>query len=88
MFPEHVERSFLDPEYSFAEYFQLGSRRKIRPIKNGLKAATERSQSPSLSQCEALHFEACVRVCVFACVRACVCVFVLIHNYVGRSCSS
>ena len=31
MFPEHVERSFLDPEYSFAEYFQLGSRRKFRP---------------------------------------------------------
>ena len=27
MFPEHVELSFLDPEYSFAEYFQLGSRR-------------------------------------------------------------
>ena len=25
MFPEHVERSFLDPEYSFDEYFQLGS---------------------------------------------------------------
>ena len=36
MFPEHVERSFLDPEYSFDEYFQLGSRRNIRPIKNGL----------------------------------------------------
>ena len=33
-FPEHVERSFLDPEYSFDEYFQLGSRRKVRPIKN------------------------------------------------------
>ena len=37
MFPEHVERSFLDPEYSFDEYFQLGSRRTIRPIKKGLK---------------------------------------------------
>ena len=36
MFPEHVERSFLDPEYSFDEYFQLGSRRNIRPVKNGL----------------------------------------------------
>ena len=36
MFPEHVERSFLDSEYSFAEYFQPGSRRNIRPIKNGL----------------------------------------------------
>ena len=36
MFPEHVERSFLDPEYSFDEYFHLGSRRKVRPIKNGL----------------------------------------------------
>ena len=34
MFPEHVERSFLDPEYNFDEYFQLGSRRKVRPIKN------------------------------------------------------
>ena len=34
MFPEHVERSFMDPEYSFDEYFQLGSRRKVRPIKN------------------------------------------------------
>ena len=38
MFPEHVERSFLDPEYSFDEYFQLGSRRNIRPVKNGLYA--------------------------------------------------
>ena len=36
MFLEHVERRFLDPEYSFAEYFQLGSQRNIRPIKNGL----------------------------------------------------
>ena len=35
MFPEHVERRFLDPEYSFAEYFELGSRRNIRPVKNG-----------------------------------------------------
>ena len=32
----HVERSFLDPEYSFDEYFQLGSRREVRPIKNEL----------------------------------------------------
>ena len=37
MFPEHVERRFLDPEYSFDEYFQLGSRRKVGPVKNGLK---------------------------------------------------
>ena len=36
MFAEHVERSFLDPKYSFDDYFQLGSRRNIRPIKNGL----------------------------------------------------
>ena len=36
MFPKHAERSFLDPEYSFDEYFQLGSRRKVRPIKNQL----------------------------------------------------
>ena len=36
MFPEHVERSFLDPEYTFDEYFQLGSRRKVRPVKNQL----------------------------------------------------
>ena len=35
MFPEHVEQSFLDPEY-FDEYFQQGSRRKVRPIKNQL----------------------------------------------------
>ena len=31
MFPEHVEWSFLDPEYSFDEYFQLASQRKVRP---------------------------------------------------------
>ena len=36
MFPEHVERSFLDAEYSFDEYFQLGSRKNVRPIKNQL----------------------------------------------------
>ena len=36
MFPEHVEQSFLDPEYSFDEYFQLGSRRKVGPTKNQL----------------------------------------------------
>ena len=36
MFPEHVERSFLDPEYSLDEYFQLSSQRKVRPIKNQL----------------------------------------------------
>ena len=36
MFPEHAERRFLDPEYSFDEYFQLGSRRKVGPIKNQL----------------------------------------------------
>ena len=36
MFPEHVERSFLDPEGIFDEYFQLGSRRKVGPIKNQL----------------------------------------------------
>ena len=36
MFPEHVEQSFLDPEYSFDEYFQLGSQRKVHPIKNQL----------------------------------------------------
>ena len=36
MFLKHVERSFLDPEYSFDEYFQLGSQRKVGPIKNQL----------------------------------------------------
>ena len=36
MFPEHVEQSFLDPEYSFDEYFQLGLQRKVGPIKNQL----------------------------------------------------
>ena len=40
MFPEHVERSFLDPEYSFDEYFQLGSRRKVRPINFQLGSRT------------------------------------------------
>ena len=36
MFPEHVEQRFLDPEYNFDKYFQLGSRRKVGPIKNQL----------------------------------------------------
>ena len=36
MFTKHVERRFLDPEYSFDEYFQLGSRRKVGPVKNQL----------------------------------------------------
>ena len=36
MFPEHVQWSFLDPEHSLDEYFQLGLRRKVRPIKNHL----------------------------------------------------
>ena len=36
MLPEHVEQSFLDPEYSFDEYFQLGLQRKVGPIKNQL----------------------------------------------------
>ena len=36
IFTEHVERRFLDPEYSLDEYFQLGSRRKVGPIKNQL----------------------------------------------------
>ena len=36
MFPENVERSFLDPEYSFDEYFQLISRRNVGPINNQL----------------------------------------------------
>ena len=36
MFPEHVQQSFLDPKYSFEEYSQLRSWRKVRPIKNQL----------------------------------------------------
>ena len=36
MFQEHAEWSFLDPEYSFNEYFQLGLRRKVCPIENQL----------------------------------------------------
>ena len=36
MFPEHVEQIFLDPKYSFDEYFQLGAQRKVGPIKNQL----------------------------------------------------
>ena len=31
MFPEHVERSFLDPEYSFDEYSELHSRSNSSP---------------------------------------------------------
>ena len=48
MFPEHVERSIWTPngEYSFDEYFQLGSRRKVGPIKNGLKASGPRPSIP------------------------------------------
>ena len=44
MFPEHVERSFLDPEYTFDEYSQLGSRRKVLPIKNQLASPNTSSQ--------------------------------------------
>ena len=40
MFPEHVERSFLDLEYTFDEYSQLGSWRKVCPIKNQLGSQT------------------------------------------------
>ena len=37
MFPEHAERSFLDPEYSFVAGRRiLPTRRKVRPIKNQL----------------------------------------------------
>ena len=36
MFPEHAEWIFLDPEYSFDEYFQLGSQWEIHPIKDQL----------------------------------------------------
>ena len=49
IFPEHDERSFLDPEYIFVavrripptifvEYSQLCSRTNVRPVKNGLNA--------------------------------------------------
>ena len=31
-----LSEAFLDPEYNFDEYFQLGLRRKVRPIKNQL----------------------------------------------------
>ena len=33
MFPEHVERRFLDPEYSFVAVRRI-TRAKVRPIKN------------------------------------------------------
>ena len=38
MFPEHVKRRFLDPKYSFDEYFQPGlqQQQKVGPIKNQL----------------------------------------------------
>ena len=48
MFPEYAERSFLDPEYSFDKYSQLGSRRKVGPIKNGLNG----SEAPFVSVCQ------------------------------------
>ena len=44
MFPEHDDRRFLDPEYSFDEYFQLGSRRNIRPIKNGFNVHRNKTE--------------------------------------------
>ena len=44
MFPEHVERRFLDPEYRLDEYFQLGSRRKVGPIKNQLASPNTSNQ--------------------------------------------
>ena len=44
MFPGPVERSFLDPEYSFDEYFQLGSRRKVGRIKNQLASLNTSNQ--------------------------------------------
>ena len=55
MFPEHVERRFLDPEYSFDEYFQLGSRRKVGPIKN---------QLAWVKKCAATLERACWQNCV------------------------
>ena len=36
MFPENAEQSFLDPKGIFNEYFQLGLRWKVGPIKNQL----------------------------------------------------
>ena len=36
MFPEHAEWSFLDPEYTFDEYNQLGAWRKVHLLKNQL----------------------------------------------------
>ena len=52
MLSEHVERSLLDPEYSFVavrrillfgEYSELCSQTNVRPIKNGLKGDALRS---------------------------------------------
>ena len=36
MFPEHVERRYLDPEYTELGRILPGSRRKVGPIKNQL----------------------------------------------------
>jgi len=36
MFPEHVERSFLDPNIASSNNFQLGLRRKVGPVMNQL----------------------------------------------------
>ena len=63
MFPEHAERSFLDPEYSFDEYFQLGSRTNIRPIKNGLKRRQLAACTtlPDVSLLHAQHYQTSAR---------------------------
>ena len=36
MFPEHVEQSFLDPEYSFNEYFQYVREEKFTQLRTVL----------------------------------------------------
>ena len=41
-----LSEDFCTPNISFDEYLQLGSRRNIRPIKNGLK---ERDMMPGMA---------------------------------------
>ena len=73
MFPEHVEQSFLYPEYSFDEYFQLGSRGNIRPIKNGLYVRYKCWVSvPLFHNCSGTGLSmqiTCLILCIF--VRCC-----------------